>query len=154
VSRRSTTPKLTYVMQWLRHALLNEASFKPLSETRMSNTRNMFLAAAFAVASIPAAFADTGVTWVGGETGFTTHPVQSTTTRALVRAELMKFQSDGGQLARGEFALMPHELAPKMKGDIPARADPYGVMGNAADPARAPQSAHPTRDPYFSGGPN
>ena len=122
----------------------------------MSKVQRMVLIAAAAAAFIPAAFADTGSTWVGGEIGFASHPTQSSRTREQVRAELMTFVREGGQLARGELSLLPHQHTYKMQGGVAVHADPYGTMGNVAAPTPAPrpQSVRPTWDPYFNGGPN
>lgn len=46
------------------------------------------LAIALAAAFVPAAFATSGATWVGGEAGFETHPLQSTKSRAEVIKEM------------------------------------------------------------------
>lgn len=58
-------------------------------------------------AAIPAAFAGTGSTWVGGEQGFETHSVQSSLSRADVRQDFLAFRgnpvtADGGRLVGGE----------------------------------------------------
>lgn len=122
----------------------------------MSDIRKVFLATVIAVGLFPAAFAETGATWVGGEIGYASHPTKSNTTREQVRAELIAFQNAGGQLARGELPLMPHEHTYKMQGGIATHADPYGTMGNVPAPAPTPrpQFVRPTWDPYFNGGPN
>lgn len=73
-------------------------------------------ATAIALAALvsPAAFADSGATWVGGEAGFETHPIQSSRTRAEVQAELRAFRanpttSDGGRMVGGEAGYVPHQ---------------------------------------------
>lgn len=72
----------------------------------MSFRKTVFVLALVS-ASIPAAFANSGSTWVGGEAGFESHPVQSNKSRAVVRQELEAFRAnpvtaDGGTLVGGE----------------------------------------------------
>lgn len=67
---------------------------------------------ALAGAAIPAAFANSGSTWVGGELGFETHAVQSTKSRSDVQKELEAFRknpitADGGMLVGGEVGYIP-----------------------------------------------
>ncbi|WP_096662823.1 DUF4148 domain-containing protein [Polaromonas sp. AET17H-212] len=74
--------------------------------------RKTVFALALAGAAIPAAFANSGNTWVGGERGFETHTVQSTKSRADVKKELDAFRSnpttaEGGSLVGGEAGYMP-----------------------------------------------
>ncbi|WP_096699580.1 DUF4148 domain-containing protein [Polaromonas sp. AER18D-145] len=69
--------------------------------------RKTVFALALAGAALPAAFANSGSTWVGGELGFETHAVQSTKSRADVQQELQAFRqnpvaADGGRLVGGE----------------------------------------------------
>ena len=72
----------------------------------MSFRKSVFVLA-LVTASIPAAFANGGSTWVGGELGFESHPVQSNKSRAVVQKEFETFRanpvtSDGGTLVGGE----------------------------------------------------
>ena len=72
----------------------------------MSFRKSVFVLA-LVTASIPAAFANGGSTWVGGELGFESHPVQSNKSRAVVQREFEAFRanpvtSDGGTLVGGE----------------------------------------------------
>lgn len=65
------------------------------------------LAVALAGAAIPAAFAGSGSTRVGGEQGFETHAVQSQLSRADVQKEFLASRgnpvtADGGRLVGGE----------------------------------------------------
>ena len=65
------------------------------------------LALALAGAAIPAAFAGSGSTWVGGEQGFETHAVRSQLSRSDVQKEFLGFRAnpvtpDGGRLVGGE----------------------------------------------------
>ncbi|MDP2448851.1 DUF4148 domain-containing protein [Polaromonas sp.] len=74
--------------------------------------RKTVFALALAGAAIPAAFANSGGTWVGGEQGFETHAVQSTTSRADVQKELQAFRknpktAEGGRLVGGEAGYIP-----------------------------------------------
>ncbi len=69
--------------------------------------RKTVFALALAGAALPAAFANSGSTWVGGELGFETHAMQSTKSRADVRKEFEAFRknpvtADGGTLVGGE----------------------------------------------------
>lgn len=80
--------------------------------------RKAIFALALAGAAIPAAFADTGSTWVGGELGFETHAVQSTKSRAEVQNEYLAFRgnpvsADGGRIVGGEagYVLPQHSYA-------------------------------------------
>ena len=77
----------------------------------MSFRKTVFVLA-LAGAAIPAAFANSGSTWVGGEAGFQNHPVQSTKSRADVRKELEAFNknpvtADGGRIVGGEAGYSP-----------------------------------------------
>ncbi|HQR97021.1 DUF4148 domain-containing protein [Polaromonas sp.] len=74
--------------------------------------RKTVFALALAGAAIPAAFANSGGTWVGGEQGFETHTVQSTKSRADVEKELDAFRknpttAEGGTLVGGEVGYIP-----------------------------------------------
>lgn len=153
---RSLAPKLMPVMQRKHHPLRRSGSSLNYSEDLMSKVHKVFLVAAAAAAFIPAAFADTGATWVGGEIGYASHPGQSSKTREQVRAELATFLNEGGQLARGEQGLMPHQHTYKIQGGVAVHTDPYGTMGNVAAPTPRPrtEAVRPTFDPYFNGGPN
>jgi hypothetical protein len=67
---------------------------------------------ALAGASISAAFASSGSTWVGGEAGFEIHPVQSTKSRADVQREFEAFRknpvtAEGGTAVGGEAGYIP-----------------------------------------------
>ena len=74
--------------------------------------RKTVFALALAGAAIPAAFADSGSKWVGGELGFESHAVQSTKSRADVQREFQAFRNnpvsaDGGRLVGGEAGYLP-----------------------------------------------
>lgn len=74
--------------------------------------RKTAVALALAGAVIPAAFATSGATWVGGEMGFETHAPQSTKSRADVQREYQAFRknpvtADGGTLVGGEAGYIP-----------------------------------------------
>ena len=74
--------------------------------------RKTVSALALVGATIPAAFANSGSTWVDGELGFQTHAVQSTKSRADVQKELETFRkspviADGGTLVGGEVGYLP-----------------------------------------------
>jgi hypothetical protein len=74
--------------------------------------RKTVVAFAFAAAFVPAAFANSGATWIGGETGFQDHPVQSTKSRAEVRNEYLAWRAnpvttDGGLAVGGEAGYVP-----------------------------------------------
>ena len=71
------------------------------------SVRKTVLALALTGAAIPAAFAGSASSWVGGELGFETHAVQSQLTRADVRQDFLAFRAnpvtaDGGRLVGGE----------------------------------------------------
>lgn len=100
---------------------------------------------AVAVVASPAAFANGGATWVGGEAGFELHALDSTKTRQQVQAELAAFRRDGGQTGSGELAYEARRAG------VPIQDDGLRAMGNAAA-----TFAHPTGrtiDPYMNGGP-
>lgn len=105
----------------------------------MRNISKIIAAAAFAAAAIPAAFADSGSTWVGGEAGFASHPAQSGLTREQVRAELAQFVRDGGSLASGELDFkQPHQHAYADRDGRRVHDDSAATMGNSAASFTAP----------------
>ena len=72
----------------------------------MSFRKTVFVLALVS-ASLPAAFASSGSTWVGGENSFETHAMPGTKSRADVQKELQAFRrnpvtADGGTLVGGE----------------------------------------------------
>jgi hypothetical protein len=76
------------------------------------SVRKTAFALALAAASIPAAFANSDATWVGGEVGFEMHAVQSNLTRAQVQQEFKAFRNnpvtaDGGTMVGGEAGYVP-----------------------------------------------
>ena len=78
----------------------------------MSIRKTVLVLALAGGAAIPAAFAGSGNTWVGGELGFETHAVQSTRSRADVEREFLAFRSnpvtsDGGRTVSGEAGYLP-----------------------------------------------
>lgn len=108
------------------------------------------LAIAVALAAVPAAFANTGSAWVGGEAGFEAHASQAGKTRAKVLAELEDFVRNGGTVASGELDyLPPHQHAYTARGGQTVQDDSTKSMGNAAGPVRFERL-----DPYSNGGPN
>ena len=79
------------------------------------------LALALAGAAIPAAFANSGSTWVGGEQGFATHAVQSTRSHADVQKEFLAFRNnpvtaDGGRAVGGEAGYVPAQHSYAIQG--------------------------------------
>jgi hypothetical protein len=79
--------------------------------------RNTTVALILAAAAAPAAFADTGSTWVGGEAGFAEHSVAGQRTREQVRQEYLQFRdhpvlSDGTILLPGEAGYVTASEAP------------------------------------------
>lgn len=108
------------------------------------------LAVAVAAAALPAAFANSGSTWVGGEAGFETHAPEAGKTRAEVRAELEDFVRNGGSVASGELDyLPPHQHTYVVQDGRTLHDDNARSMGNAAAPVRFERL-----DPYLNGGPN
>jgi hypothetical protein len=108
------------------------------------------LAAAVALAAVPAAFASSGSTWVGGEAGFETHEPELGKSRAQVRAELDDFVRNGGTVASGELDYQaPHQHIYLVQDGRSVHADNASAMGNVAAPTRFEQM-----DPYLKGGPN
>ncbi len=114
------------------------------------------LALALAAAAAPAAFANSGSTWVGGEAGFQTHAPQGAMSREQVRSELGAFRnhpvtSDGYELVQGELGNVRHQHAfEERKGVLGHAAG--ATMGNAA--AVGVQPAGRTIGPMMNGGPN
>lgn len=112
--------------------------------------RKYVLALGLAAAAVPAAFANSGSTWVGGEAGFETHAPQAGKTRAEVRAELEDFIRNGGSVTSGELDyLPPHQHTYTAQGGRTVHDDSTKSMGNAAAPVRFERL-----DPYLNGGPN
>lgn len=104
--------------------------------------RKMILAAAVAAAAVPAAFADTGSRWVGGELGFESHAVQGPKTRAQVRAELEQYVRDGGSVASSELDyLPPHQHNYIVREGRTVHADDAAAMGNGASGAGSRRAA-------------
>lgn len=69
-------------------------------------------ALALAGAALPAAFANSGSNWIGGERGFEFHAGQSTKSRADVKKELEAFRknpvtADGGTLIGTDARYIP-----------------------------------------------
>lgn len=74
--------------------------------------RKTVFALALAGAALPAAFANSGSTWVGGERGVEFHANKSTKNRAEVQKELEAFRqnpvtADGGTLAGRDASYIP-----------------------------------------------
>lgn len=74
--------------------------------------RKTVVTVAFVAALVPAAFANSGATWIGGEAGFQDHSVQSTKSRAEVRNEYLAWRAnpvttDGGLAVGGEAGYTP-----------------------------------------------
>ena len=116
--------------------------------------RKTLFAVAIAAAAAPAAFANTGSTWVGGEIGFVNHPTQART-RAEVQAELQDFLRNGGKVPSGEVGVYvpaAHEHTYVYENGRRVHADELNTMGNNAAP-RAP-TRFERMDPYMNGGPN
>lgn len=119
--------------------------------------RKTFFALALAAAATPAAFANSGSTWVGGEAGFQTHAQQGATSREQVRSELRAFRnhpvtSDGYELVQGELGYVRHQHAYEERNGVPGHAA-GATMGNAAA-VGAVQPAGRTINPMMNGGPN
>lgn len=96
--------------------------------------RKTILAAALTAAAIPAAFASSGSTWVGGEIGFESHPVQSTKSRAEVISEYQSFQrnpvtADGGVQVGGEVGYVPHQHTFTFQSGQRVHADQFASSG-------------------------
>ena len=102
------------------------------------------LAVAIAAAAAPAAFADTGAVFVGGELGWVSHPFKgSSKTRAEVQAELLEFLRDGGRLPSGElgtFAQPAHQHTYVYENGRRVHADHLATMGAASAPGAAVRS--------------
>lgn len=91
-------------------------------------------AVAFTLAALasPLVFATSGASWVGGEAGFATHPVQSNRTSAQVQEELRAFRgnpvtADGGRSVGGEIGYVPHQHVYTVQGGKRVHGDSFGV---------------------------
>ena len=120
--------------------------------------RQTALAIVLVAAGVPTAFADSGSTWIGGEIGFRSHPVQSQLTRAEVLQELEAFRknpvtSDGGLLVGGELGYVAHQHAYGDQSGSPVHMDRFpatrAAMGNAAAPLSDAEH-RAMRDQYIS----
>ena len=76
--------------------------------------RKTIVALALVGAALPAAFANSGTTWMGSERGFESHPGNSTSTktRAEVMQELQAFRAnpvtaDGGKIVNTHQGFVP-----------------------------------------------
>ncbi len=102
------------------------------------NIHKTFLAITFAAAAIPAAYANSGATFVGGEAGYQTHVANGSVTRAQVLNELAAFrahpvQHDGTVFVGGEIGFTsPSNGASADR--TPARPHTH-VLGNAGNSA-------------------
>jgi hypothetical protein len=79
--------------------------------------RNAAIAMIISASAIPAAFANSGSTWVGGEAGFTEHAMGGQRTREQVNQEYLRFRdhpvlADGTILLQGEAGYVSANEAP------------------------------------------
>lgn len=92
--------------------------------TFIVSVRNTAIAIALAASALPAAYAQSGSVFVGGEAGWIDLPVQSSLTREQVREEFLQFRKnpvgpDGGRFVGGEAGY----IMPQPKPDSP-KPDP------------------------------
>lgn len=129
----------------------------------MNNISKLIAAAALSAAAIPAAFATSGSTWVGGEIGFQSHPSQSQASREQVQAAAQRggnTTADGYDVVGGELGYAPHQHRYVTAADGQRQhADSYPArsMGAAPAPAlSAPAGARPAWPSAqdLMGGPN
>ena len=102
--------------------------------------RKTVFALALVSASIPAAFASSGSTFVGGENSFETHAMPGTKTRADVQKELLAFRknpvaADGGTLVGGELGYIPPQHSYAANGGKLVHAD--SISHNTSRPSLA-----------------
>ena len=100
--------------------------------------RKTVFALALAGAALPAAFANSGSTWVGGELGFENHAMQSAKSRADVQKELQAFRknpvaADGGMLVGGEAGYIRPQHSYAFQGGKLAHTD--RIAHNTAKPS-------------------
>ena len=100
--------------------------------------RQTALAFVLAAATVPAAFANSGATWVGGEIGFADHPVTSQRTREQVQQEYQAFRNhpvaaDGAVYVGGELGWVTANQGIGFD-HIPAGPHTH-VLGNTGTPA-------------------
>lgn len=106
------------------------------------------LALALAGAALPAAFAGSGSTWVGGEQGFETHAVQSQLTRSDVQREFLAFRAnpvtaDGGRLVGGEAGYVAPQHSYAFQGGKLVHTD--SIAHNTPKPSLVMSSAERRR---------
>lgn len=118
-------------------------------------TRKNTIALLLAAVVAPAAFAQSDAVWVGGEIGWTSRPVQSTRTRADVKAELLKFRanpmlSNAATYVGGEVGYVEHRHTYKVQNGVTVHTAPFAAtMGmNAASPYEGPATVRPGREPW------
>jgi hypothetical protein len=102
--------------------------------------RKTVFALALAGAAIPAAFANSGSNWVGGEVGVETHAVQSTKSRADVQKEFQAFRknpvtANGGTLVGGEVGYIRPQHSYAFQGGKLVHTD--SIAHNTAKPSLA-----------------
>jgi hypothetical protein len=129
----------------------------------MNNISKLVAAAALSAAAIPAAFATSGSTWVGGEIGFTSHPTQSQASRSQVQEGAQQrgaTTADGYDVVGGELGYAPHQHRYVTAADGQRQhADSYPARSLGAAPAPPPSAPAGTRPSWPSaqdlmGGPN
>jgi len=120
--------------------------------------RQTALAIVLTTAAAPAAFANSGSTWIGGEIGFTDHAITGQRTRAEVKQDLANFRispvtHDGYDVVGGEIGYVPHQHRYVIRDGVRVHADDFTTrMGSG--PAPSQQLQRPAFDPYANGGPN
>lgn len=130
----------------------------------MNNISKLIAAAALSAAAIPAAFAASGSTWVGGEIGFQNHPTQSQASREQVQAGAQQARgqttADGYDVVGGELGYAPHQhrYVSTANGQR-QHADSYPERAIGAAPAPALSAPAGTRPGWptaqdLMGGPN
>lgn len=103
--------------------------------------RTTALAIIFSVAAIPAAFANTGYTAVGGEAGFNQHRTVSERSREQVRQEYLQFRkqpvtADGTVVLQGEAGYL--SASQGAFADNKPSGPHTHAMGNAPAPSVQP----------------
>lgn len=117
--------------------------------------RKTILAVALGAASIPAAFANSGSTWVGGEIGFESHPVQSSKSRAEVISEFQAFRrnpvtADGGVFVGGELGYVPHQHTFAVENGRRVHADQYASTTPVQSRTMSDVERRATREQYVN----
>ena len=117
--------------------------------------RKTVVAVALAAAALPAAFANSGSTYINGEVGFQEHPVQGTASRAEVKKELEAFRknpvtADGGRIINGEIGYVPPQHSYAFEGGKLVHTDKLAHNTPKPSQVMTPAERRTYRQNYFN----